>query len=90
MLKESADYTEVNAFDISAQGLSFVSDTNLTPSVEMKFTLRIPSLNREFVAHGTVVWTRKFYTRFRSGIQLDPSYVMGISSVLRMLDSLPV
>jgi len=86
----SGDHAEVNAFDISAQGLGLVSDMDLIPGAEMDLTLRIPALNKEFPAHGTVIWTRKFYAKFRSGIQLDPSCVMGISTVLRILHSLPV
>ena len=88
--KEPGDNREVNAFDISAQGLGLISDTNLTPGAKCDLTLRIPALDKEFPAHGTVIWTKKFNTRFRCGLQLDPSHLMGISTVLRMLHSLPV
>jgi len=88
--EETAAEAEVNAFDISAQGMGLVSDSDLVPGAKMNLTLRIPALDKEFPAHGTVVWSKKFYTRFRSGIQLDPACVMGVSTVLRMLHSLPV
>ena len=88
--QESAHNSEVDAFDISAEGLGVISNAELKPGAEMNLSVRIPALNKEFPAHGTVVWTRKYYTRFRAGVRLDPSCFMGISTILRMLHSLPV
>ena len=81
----SKDKAAQSTYDISAEGLGFVSDDALLPGIEVDMSLSLPRTNEEFTAHGKVVWSRKSGKKYRVGIVLEQAGLMAISTILRLL-----
>ena len=70
--------------DISAQGISLLTEKELLPRTPLEMWLHIPDKGEPLYARGEVVWSKMVEpNRYRVGICLEKIDFMGISRVLR-------
>lgn len=86
----SPEKFHLHAQDISAEGMGVISNKKLFPGVLVNMSLQIPGLSKEFPAQGRVVWSRQLKNGFMTGIALERTRFMEISTILRCLHASPV
>ncbi len=70
--------------DISAKGISLVTDEKLLPHTSLEMWLQIPNRGNRLYTRGRVVWSEKFgFNQYRIGISLEKAELMGMSIILR-------
>ena len=86
----SSEKLHLHAHDISAEGMGVISDKKLCPGVWVNMEFQIHGMNKEFPAQGRVIWSRKLKKGYMTGITLEQTRFMEISTILRCLHSIPV
>ena len=74
--------------DISAKGVGFVTDEELVPHTGLEMWFEVPDKGEPIYARGQVAWLRRAEpAKFRAGVELEKADFMGISRVLRAIES---
>ena len=70
--------------DISAKGVSFVSNEELPPQTSLEIWIEIPDKGEPLYTRGEVVWSApQGVNEYRVGVNLEKADLMGLSRVLR-------
>jgi len=86
----SPEKFHLHAHDISAEGMGVISDKKLFPGILVNMSFQIPGINKEFPAQGRVIWSKQVKNCFMTGITLERTRFMEISTILRCLHACPV
>jgi len=72
--------------DISAKGIGFLANEELSPHTPLEMWLDIPDKGEPLYARGEVVWSKsQGADEYRVGVNLERADLMGISRVLRTM-----
>jgi hypothetical protein len=85
----SQEEHNLNAHDISAEGMGVLSEKEFSPGVEVSMSLHLPGSNKELSAQGKVIWSERSGDGFRVGINLEETGLMEVSTILRFLRAKP-
>jgi hypothetical protein len=73
-----------DACDISAKGMGFVAERELSPCTPLEVWLQIPDKGEPLYSRGEVVWSKRLEpNKCRIGVRLERADLMGLSRVLR-------
>jgi c-di-GMP-binding flagellar brake protein YcgR len=74
--------------DISANGIGLVTEENLPAESPLEMWLAIPDKCQPLYARAEVVWSNMMETnKYRVGVRLEKTDLMGLSRVLRIIDT---
>ena len=77
--------SEAEVEDVSAKGVGFTSSENLAPGINLGMWLEIPDNGEHLYTQGLVAWSRPVgQDKYRIGVELIKSELMGMSRVLRL------
>jgi len=80
----------VETQDVSAKGLGFISEKEVTPYTQLEVWLPLVNKGESFYTRGQVMWSKMLGSnRYRIGVELDKADFMGISQVLRAANISP-
>jgi c-di-GMP-binding flagellar brake protein YcgR len=72
--------------DISAKGMSFVTNEDLIPRTPLEMWLQVPDKGEPIYTRGEVVWSKMVEpTKYRAGVELEEAEFMSLSRVLRAM-----
>jgi hypothetical protein len=75
-------------YDISAKGIGFSSSEQLAPQTALELWLEVPDKGEPIYTRGQVAWSRRADpANFRTGVELEKADFMGMSRVLRAIES---
>lgn len=75
---------QAQAQDISAKGIGFLTNVELSSHTPLEMWLDIPQRNTPLYIRGKVAWSTSVQPQqYRIGVNLERADLMGISSVLR-------
>ena len=75
---------EATTLDISANGISLVTNEELQPRNSLEMWLKMPDNSDPFYTRGEVVWSKTVSSnRYQAGIHLERPDLMGVSRILR-------
>ncbi len=73
------------AYDISANGLGFISSEPLAPHTALGMWLEVPHHGEPFYTRGAVIWSSSIEgDQHRIGVQLERPKLMGMARVLKL------
>jgi len=72
--------------DISAKGIGFLTNEELSPHAPLEMWLDIPDKGEPLYTRGEVIWSKsQGVDEYRVGVNLERADLMGISRVLRTM-----
>jgi hypothetical protein len=80
---------QAHAYDISAKGLGFMATEELKPLTPLEMWLQVPDKGEPLYTRGEVVWSEMVEpNKYKAGINLERADLMGVSRVLRTLNTI--
>ncbi|MCM8780879.1 MAG: PilZ domain-containing protein [Candidatus Omnitrophica bacterium] len=71
--------------DISAKGVGFVTDRELSPNTSLDISIEMPNKSEYLCSKGQVIWSSKIDTdKYRVGVELEKIDFVGLSVLLSM------
>lgn len=73
-----------STYDISAKGISIVTNQKILPDVSLGIWIQISNREESLYTRGKVIWSGKFgFSEYRAGVSLEKTELIRMSAILK-------